>query len=58
MWFMQEWLPIIMMKQVSAADKPFIFGTRLVLLCIFITLAVLVRIAWRRKKALAGEEKA
>ena len=58
MWFMQEWLPIIMMKQVSAADKPFIFGTRLVLLCIFITLAILVRIAWRRKKALAGGEKA
>ena len=57
MWFMQEWLPIIMMKQVSAADKPFIFGTRLVLLCIFITLAILVRIAWRRKKALAGKEK-
>jgi len=57
MWFIQEWLPIIMMKQVSAADKPFIFGTRLVLLCIFITLAILVRIAWRRKKALAGKEK-
>ena len=50
MWFMQEWLPIIMMKNVSGADKPFIFGTRLGLLLIFIILAVLVKIAWRRKK--------
>jgi len=50
MWFMQEWLPIIMMKNVSGPDKPFIFGTRLGLLLIFIVLAVLVKIAWRRRK--------
>jgi len=50
MWFVQEWLPIIMMKNVSGADKPFIFGTRLVLLLIFIILAILVKIAWRRKR--------
>ncbi|MDD5409163.1 MAG: sodium:calcium symporter, partial [Candidatus Omnitrophica bacterium] len=50
MWFVQEWLPIIMMKNVSSADKPFIFGTRLGLLLIFMILAVLVKIAWRRKK--------
>lgn len=55
MWFIQEWLPIIMMKNVSGANKPFIFGTRLGLLFIFIILAVLVKIAWRRKKL--GEER-
>ncbi|MFA4992889.1 MAG: sodium-dependent transporter [Candidatus Omnitrophota bacterium] len=50
MWLVQEWLPIIMMKDVSLADKPFIFGTRLGLLLIFVILAVLVKIAWRRKR--------
>jgi len=50
MWFIQEWLPIIMMKNVSSLDKPFVFGTRLGLLLIFVILAVLVKIAWRRKK--------
>ena len=50
MWFMQEWLPIIMMKNISCPDKPFIFGTRLVLLLVFIILAVLVKIAWSRRK--------
>ncbi|MDD5108425.1 MAG: sodium-dependent transporter [Candidatus Omnitrophica bacterium] len=50
MWFAQEWLPIILMKNVSGIDKPFILGTRLVLLFIFIILAVLVKIAWRNRK--------
>ncbi|MDD5477495.1 MAG: sodium-dependent transporter [Candidatus Omnitrophica bacterium] len=50
MWFAQEWLPIIMMKNVSGADKPFIFCTRLGLLFVFIILAVLVKIAWKRRK--------
>jgi len=50
MWFWQEWLPIILMKNVSAANRPFIFGTRAGLLLIFIVLAVLVKIAWRKKR--------
>jgi len=49
MWFVQEWLPIIIMKNVSGADKPFVLGTRLGLLLIFVILAVLVKIAWRRR---------
>jgi SNF family Na+-dependent transporter len=49
MWLVQEWLPIIMMKNVAAADKPFIFGTRLGLLLILIILVVLVKIAWRAR---------
>ncbi len=58
MWFVQEWLPIIMMKNVSVADKPYIFGTRLVLLFIFVILAVLVKVAWfRRKLVIKGAEK-
>jgi NSS family neurotransmitter:Na+ symporter len=55
MWFVQEWLPIIMMKNISGQDKPFIFGTRLGLLLIFIILAVLVKIAWRARANRQGE---
>jgi len=50
MWFVQEWLPVIMMKHVLAADKPFVLGTRLGLIFIFIILAILVKVAWRRRK--------
>ncbi|MDD3344893.1 MAG: sodium-dependent transporter [Candidatus Omnitrophica bacterium] len=49
-WLMQEWLPIIMMKNVPVPDKPFVLGTRVVLFILLVTLAVLVKIAWRRKK--------
>jgi SNF family Na+-dependent transporter len=51
MWFWQEWLPIIFMKNISAVSRPFILGTRLGLLLIFLTLAILVKVAWRRKRA-------
>lgn len=55
-WLMQEWLPIITMKNTAVADKPFIFATRLVLLIIFAVLAVLVKIAWKRRKFSASKE--
>lgn len=51
MWFVQEWLPIIMMKDILSANKPFVLGTRLGLLFIFIILAVLVKVAWLRRSA-------
>lgn len=50
MWFMQEWIPIIMMKNISGVNKPFILCTRLGLLLIFVILAVLVKIAWRGRR--------
>jgi len=49
MWFWQEWLPKIFMKNVSLADRPFILGTRLGLAGIFLILVILVFVAWRRK---------
>jgi NSS family neurotransmitter:Na+ symporter len=49
-WFWQEWLSIIFMKNSSAANRPFILGTRLGLLLIFLILGILVKIAWRRKR--------
>jgi len=38
------------MKNVPIADKPYVLATRVVLVLIFITLVVLVKIAWRRRK--------
>ncbi|MDO8661871.1 MAG: sodium-dependent transporter [Candidatus Omnitrophota bacterium] len=49
MWFAQEWLSIILMKNVSSDNRPFILATRLGLLALFLTLGVLVKIAWRKK---------
>jgi SNF family Na+-dependent transporter len=54
-WFVQEWIPIIMMKNTPDSDKPVVLGTRLVLLAIFVVLGVLVKIAWRRKKIRGGK---
>ena len=52
MWFIQEWLPIIFMKNVSLADRPFILATRIGLVAVFLILAVLVKLAWKKKKEL------
>ncbi|MCX5706855.1 MAG: sodium-dependent transporter, partial [Candidatus Omnitrophica bacterium] len=49
-WFVQEWVPIIFMKNISIANQPFIIATRLGLILVFLILAVLVKIAWRRKE--------
>ncbi len=50
MWLWQEWLSIILMKNVSPGDRPYVLGTRIGLVLIFLTLAILVKLAWRRKK--------
>ncbi|NQT22115.1 MAG: sodium-dependent transporter [Candidatus Omnitrophica bacterium] len=49
-WFYQDGVPTILMKNVSAAEKPYVLGTRVFILLIFIILAVLVKIAWRKRK--------
>jgi len=50
MWFWQEWLPIIFMKNVPLNNRTYILATRIGLLCVFLILGLLVKIAWRRKK--------
>lgn len=52
-WLYQEGIPTILMKNISAADKPYVLFTRLMLLGMFLTLAILVKITWRRKRSLA-----
>jgi len=50
MWFWQEWLPVISMKNVAPENQPFIFATRIGLIAVFVVLAILVKMAWRRKR--------
>jgi SNF family Na+-dependent transporter len=53
-WLWQEWVQVIFMKNVSLADRPFILATRIGLVVVFITLAVLVKLAWRHKRVERG----
>ncbi|MBU4148747.1 MAG: sodium:calcium symporter, partial [Candidatus Omnitrophica bacterium] len=48
-WFYQEGIPIIMMEGISPADKPYVLGIRLMLLAMILILAIMVRIAWRKR---------
>ncbi|MFA5146247.1 MAG: sodium-dependent transporter [Candidatus Omnitrophota bacterium] len=48
-WIFQEGIPTVLMKNVAPADRPFIIATRWFLIFIFVTLSVMVRIAWRKK---------
>jgi neurotransmitter:Na+ symporter, NSS family len=49
-WLGQEGIPFIMMKNVSTANMPTVFGVRLMLLVMFIGLAAAVRYAWKQRK--------
>ncbi|MBF0122773.1 MAG: sodium-dependent transporter [Candidatus Omnitrophica bacterium] len=54
MWLWQEWIPVILMKNISEGDKPYVLATRLGLMGLFALLGFLVKIAWRRKRAQGG----
>jgi hypothetical protein len=49
-WFIQQALPTLMMKGVSPQNMPYIFGTRIGLIALFISIAIMVRIAYYRRK--------
>ncbi len=48
-WFVQEWVPFIMLKNIPKENVPYIVGTRIGLLIFFTALAILVWRIWRRK---------
>ncbi len=54
-WLYQEGIPTILMQNVSSADKPFVLATRFFLISIFAFLAIMVKIAWRKKGRMAGQ---
>ncbi|MDD4012722.1 MAG: sodium:calcium symporter, partial [Candidatus Omnitrophica bacterium] len=52
-WFLQEWLPIIRMDNVPEANRPYVIATRAGLCVIFIVIAVMVKIAWKKREGKA-----
>jgi len=49
-WFFQQGIDTIIMKGVSPSNVPYILGTRIGLLALFVVLAVFVRIALKRRE--------
>jgi SNF family Na+-dependent transporter len=49
-WLMQEGLPVVFLKNVSAANRPYVLATRLGLTLLFAALGLMVRWAWRRRR--------
>jgi SNF family Na+-dependent transporter len=49
-WFIQQAWPTIMMQGVAPQNLPFVLGTRIGLVALFILIAVLVRIAYYRRE--------
>jgi len=54
-WFVKRWWDIIIMKDVTPENRPVVLASRLVLLMLFWGLAVMVKLAWRRKRHLPVE---
>lgn len=50
-WFVQELVPVILLRGVPAENVAYIKGIRLMLIVFFTVLVVMVWMAWRRKKA-------
>lgn len=48
-WFVQKAIPTLLLKGVSGENIPFVLGTRIGLLSIFLLIAFLVRVAYYRK---------
>ena len=49
-WFVQQGIPMILMKGVNQVDKPYVLGTRLMLIGMILTLSIMVKIAWRKRR--------
>ncbi|MBF0253540.1 MAG: sodium-dependent transporter [Candidatus Omnitrophica bacterium] len=49
-WFIQQGAPVILMKNIPDELKPYALGTRAALVVLAVTLCLLVKLAWRRRK--------
>ena len=55
-WLFQDWLAVITMRGVAKANLPFVLGTRIMLIFIFLVLVVLVWVAWKKRKITGGSK--
>jgi hypothetical protein len=49
-WVVQKWKGNLLMKNVSAEDKPFIILTRIALAALLVFLSLMVWIVWKRRE--------
>jgi len=49
-WLYQNWGPVIMMEATPPENIPYILGIRVMLVVVFVTLSVALKIAWKNKK--------
>ncbi len=48
-WSVKDGIPLLLMRGVRPEDKPYILGTSIFLVGLFVLLSVLVKIAWKKK---------
>lgn len=48
-WAWQQWIPIIMLKGVAQANQPHILWTRIGIIALFLVMALMVKIVWKKK---------
>jgi SNF family Na+-dependent transporter len=49
-WSYQDLPQVVSMQKVALADRPFVLAVRIILIALILVLAVLIKIAWRRRK--------
>ncbi len=49
-WFVQQGVPTIMMRAITPENKIYVLSTRLGLVCLFIVLMILLKVAWALKR--------
>jgi SNF family Na+-dependent transporter len=54
-WFWQDALPKFLLTNVGAADRPYIIGTWLAMLALFLGLLALIKLAWRHQHSIKTE---
>ncbi len=55
-WIAQDWWDTITMKGVAPENMPYVLGTRIGIVLLFIFFCVLVKIAWSKRKKQTGRE--
>jgi len=49
-WFVQDGLPVVLMRNVPPANRGYVLATRIVLLILFAAIAIAVAISWARRQ--------
>ena len=48
-WFIQDAIPILMLKNVEEANYPYIWGARIMMLVLLLLIFLMIKVAWDKK---------